>query len=177
MDYKCPKKFSIIDYKENMRAFRALEDAFKVLHPVLRPEDYDIDVDVYLDEASYQRGDSPIAQIELEVKRRWRGSRFPYRDVQFPRRKVKYIDLPIVGYWVLFNEDCSECGIISLSHIKNYPFRTVNCSGIGLDDFKVIPVEDMVWGIENLERKILADAFMALNTLHQTQIQGEPCFV
>src|SRR3990167_6020984 len=55
----------------------------------------------------YQNGEHKF-NIECEIKRVWRGSDFPYANVQFPERKGKYANLAKPTIFVMFNEDQSS---------------------------------------------------------------------
>lgn len=54
------------------------------------------------------KNDKHIGYIEAEIKRVWRGDKFPYENVQFPERKEKYAKLEKPTIFVMFNEDQSH---------------------------------------------------------------------
>lgn len=164
------KKFDSKDYVKNQMAFESLQKYFQFLYPHLRPEDYSVDVAVYNGERALQKGASPLCYLEIESKSNWKGYDFPsnFPDVQFLAKKLKYVHLDIPVYWVLFNDDCSNAGIINLRKIPSYDFDVVYCktASIGYDFFYRIPRNEMVWGIQNIERFLIQDAFQTMQKVH-----------
>jgi len=161
------KVFDINDYKDNDKAFAALQGCFKFLYPVLRKEDYGIDVDVFNGEQAYMKNASPVCKIELEIKHNWQGREFNFPDVQFLAKKMKHLKQDVVPFFVLFNDDCSNAGIISFSKIASCEMDIVKCKGIGDDLFYRIPRKQFVWGIHNIERYLIHMAFQAMNNQYR----------
>ncbi len=139
---------------------------FNFLYPVLREEDYGVDVALYNGSLAYEKDATPLAYLELEVKNNWQGKNFPFKDIQFLAKKHKFARLDLPTYWVLFNEDCSECGIIPMRKILVCELDIVNCKGIGRDYFYRIPREEMLWGKDKIERFLIHDSFQALKNEH-----------
>lgn len=164
------KKFSSKEYQKNIKAFESLQKHFHFLYPQLRPEDYSVDVAIYNGERAYQKGSSPLCYLEIESKSNWRKKDFPahFPDVQFLAKKQRFLQLDIPTYWVLFNDDCSNAGIINLRKIPSYELDVVYCkpASIGYDFFYRIPRKEMTWGIENLERFLIQEAFQTLQHIH-----------
>lgn len=168
------KKFDEEDYKKNQLAFEALLNQFKFLYPVLREEDFGIDVAIYNGERAFKKGLAPICYIELEQKHHWQGKDFPqyFKDVQFLAKKHKFANLNHPAYWVLFNNDYSNAGIINFRKIVTCELDVVKCKNldIGHDYFYRIPLDEIMWGIENLERFLIHEAFESLSSLHRLYI-------
>lgn len=55
----------------------------------------------------YKKGEH-LFNIETEIKRVWKGDKFPYDNVQFPERKQKFAELDKPTIFVMFNEDLSS---------------------------------------------------------------------
>lgn len=165
------KSFDTEDYKDNQKAFEALKGLFKFLYPVLRNEDYGVDVAIYNGLSAYRKNAEPLAYLELEVKHNWKGEIFPFEDVQFLAKKHKFAKLELPTYWVLFNSDCTECGIIPMRRILVCDLDIVNCRGIGEDYFYRIPRNQMVWGKTKVERFLIHDSFQALKNEHKRFIE------
>lgn len=161
------KVFDANDYKDNDKAFIALQQSFKFLYPVLREEDYGIDVDVYNGEQAYQKKAKPICKIELEVKHNWNGKEFTFPDVQFLAKKMKHIRQEVIPFFVMFNTDCSNAGIIAFSKIASCDMDIVKCKNIGNDLFYRIPKQKFIWGIENIERYLIHIAFKSMNNQYR----------
>lgn len=53
-----------------------------------------------------------VFNIECEIKRVWRGSNFPYDNVQFPERKEKYAVLDKPTYFFMFNDNQSNYVVV-----------------------------------------------------------------
>ena len=85
------------DVRARERLMQILSNTpFEVRH---NPNQYDTDLQIFL-KGEYYCG------IEVEVKNVWRGSEFPFSDVQFLGRKKKQAKKDIV--FVLFNADLSN---------------------------------------------------------------------
>lgn len=170
------KKFSEEYYKKNEMAFNSLKSSFNFLYPVLRKEDFGIDVAIYNGERAYKKGAKPVCYAEIETKYHWKEREFPkhFKDVQFLAKKHKFVTLDRPVYWILFNRDCSNAGIINFRDIMTCELDIVTCNNpeIGDDYFYRIPKNKMTWGIENLERYLIHDAFQALNVLHTYSISS-----
>lgn len=168
------KKFDQKDYAKNDMAFEALQNQFQLLHLVLREEDYGVDVAVYNGKRALEKGADPLCYIELEAKNNWRGADFPksFPDVQFLAKKQKFIRMDKPVYWVLFNSDCTNAAMIHFKDIVSCDLDAVHCKpdSIGVDYFYRIPTKKMMWGLDNLERYLIHDAFKALNSYHQQMI-------
>lgn len=165
------KTFEQKDYVKNQKAFESLENNFQFLYPVLRAEDYGIDVAVYNGKRAFEKGVAPLCYLEIESKSNWKGKDFPskFPDVQFLAKKQRFLNLDRPVYWVLFNEDCSNASIINLRRIVTCELDVVYCktSSIGNDFFYRIPKRDMMWGIENVERFLIHDAFETLQKINK----------
>jgi len=163
------KKFSEKDYEKNSIAFESLKKEFAFLYPVLRMEDYGVDVAIYNGKRAFEKKVEPLCYLEIESKSNWKSYEFPsnFPDVQFLAKKQKFINMDKTVYWVLFNDDCSNAGIINFKNIVTCELDVVNCkNGIGDDFFYRIPKKDMMWGLSNIERFLIHDAFKALNHFH-----------
>lgn len=171
---KPQKKFNGTAYKKNDMAFEALQKHFQFLYPVLREEDFNVDVAIYNGKNAYEKGFPPICYVEIETKYHWAGRDFPrnFKDIQFLAKKHRFGTLEHPVYWILFNRDCTNATIINFKDIMTCELDIVTCNNpeIGDDYFYRIPLNKMTWGIENLERFLIHDAFRALNNLHKLYI-------
>ncbi|WCF11583.1 hypothetical protein NDS46_30005 (plasmid) [Paenibacillus thiaminolyticus] len=166
------KRFDKKDYSKNDLAYQALKNKFSTLYPVLRDEDFGVDVAIYNGKRAFEKGMSPICYVELESKSNWKGLKFPksFPDVQFLAKKQKFIKMDRPVYWVLFNDSCTNAAMINFKDIISCELDIVTCGSIGSDYFYRIPLKKMMWGIDNLERYLIHDAFQALNQFHQQMI-------
>lgn len=168
------KKFSSKDYQKNDIAFESLQNNFSFLYPHLRKEDYGVDVAIYNGERAFTKGATPLCYLEIESKSNWKDKNFPskFPDVQFLAKKQRFLKLNIPTYWVLFNNDCTNAGIINFRKIPSYELDVVYCktASIGNDFFYRIPKEDMVWGIENIERFLIQEAFQTSQKVHTINV-------
>lgn len=131
----------------------------------MREEDYNIDVDIYLDEKRFRNGKKAISKLEIETKIIWKEKEFPFADVHFLAKKIKHIKQDIISYWVLFNINFTNCGIIQLSKIIGNELVQVRCENKYNDWFYKIPKNDFVWGLHNVESYIINNAFKYQNVL------------
>lgn len=168
---KPQKQFSSKDYEKNQIAFESLQKHFTFLSPILRQEDYGIDVAVFNGENAFKKGATPLCYLEIESKSNWKGKEFPsqFPDVQFLAKKQRFLNLDIPVYWVLFNDDCTNAAIINLRKIPSFELDVVYCkpASIGYDFFYRIPKKEMVWGIQNIERFLVQEAFQTLQKIHK----------
>lgn len=154
------KPFSENDYTCNGKAFQYLQRDLAAhancagVHyfPVLRPEDYDIDVAVYASEQDYKAGKDPIAFIELEVKesrfRKWLKGQFPFPDIHFLYRKTGEIQQTALPFWICYNEDGTDCAIAEMESFMSFPIAR-NTSP-AKDFVYTLPKELFVFGPENI---------------------------
>lgn len=99
------------------------------------------------------RGDKQVGSIEVEVKDKWIGDNYPYPDVHFPMRKIKYASTNCL--WALFNHDCTHHLLIGVKQIKGCQVRELpnRLSQGQMEDFYVIPTSQMRYdGLYNLIR-------------------------
>jgi len=98
------KRFDPQLHKENDKLARqAIKDILRGTgyRPKDNPKVREVDILLYKD------GEHTF-NIECEIKRVWKGSTFPYPNVQFPERKGKYATLDKPTIFVMFNEDQSS---------------------------------------------------------------------
>lgn len=168
------KKFDEKDYIKNEMAYEALKRHFSFLFPVLREEDFGVDVAVYNGERAYHKKAEPLCYLEIESKSNWKGRDFPryFPDVQFLAKKQRFIRMDKPVYWVLFNDDCTNAGIINFRKIMTCELDVVYCKqdSIGYDFFYRIPRNEMVWGIEHIERFLIQDAFQTMQQIHKLSV-------
>jgi len=150
-------------HKCNTPSFEVLCQNFKLLYPVLRPEDYGIDVSVYISDKAFHSGSEPIAKIELEVKGHWTEYNFPFNDIQCLAKKQKHARQPVCTYWVLFNRNLTNCGIVPFSKILVSELSVIKCRNKYDDFFYKVLKSDFVWGLEHIERYIIFKAFESAN--------------
>lgn len=73
---------------------------------------YGIDLLVYEQASTLEIGLEPWLGVECEIKRVWKGPRLPWKTVQLPERKRKYLSpLHKTQFWILNNE-CTHAIII-----------------------------------------------------------------
>lgn len=151
------------NYNDN--AFKVLQNYFKLLYIDLHKENYDIDVDVYLNQKGYNIKKGLIAKLELEVKLVWDVKDFPFEDVNFLAKKQKYAKQQVVTYWILFNKNFTNCGIIPFTKIFHNELCKIKCENSYDDWVFKIPKKDFVWGLENVESYLIYKAFEIQNNL------------
>ena len=156
------KPFSTDDYKRNTKAFELLQrDLARAMgcsgnhyYPVLRAEDFGIDVAVYFSKEEYEKGKYPVAYIELEMKERsacrWERGQYPFEDIHFLYRKCHLVHQNAIPFWVCYNYDGSDCVTIQMEDIHSYPIGQ-NASGVG-DLVYTLPVSLCRFGPENIVR-------------------------
>lgn len=157
------KPFSASSWeKHNQSAFdflkRDIESTTNIFgahyYPVLRPEDYDVDVALYRSERAYKSKEPPIAYIELEVKTegagRWVAGGYPYPDIHFLLRKTHLMHQDAVTFWVCYNQDGTDCAMLPIESVSAYPLAQ-NASQHE-DLVYVIPKEACLFGTEAVVR-------------------------
>ena len=158
------KKFDADDYENNDLAFSYFErDVINYNNlngtsyfPVLKYEDYNIDVAVYYNKNDYLDNKEPIFYIELEIKTKdaanWEKNNYPYSDIHFLYRKDHLIIQDALPFWVCYNYDGTDSVIIPIENVSAYPIA-LNGSKYG-DYIHIIPTEALVFGNENLLKYI-----------------------
>lgn len=69
--------------------------------------------------------------IETEIKKRkWKGDKFPFPDINFPERKRKFAELDKPTLFIMFNEDLSSYLVVTSkdlleSEVKEVPNKYV----------------------------------------------------
>lgn len=66
-----------------------------------------------------------IANIECEIKRVWKESKFPYDSIQIPERKTKYTELEKPTVFVMLNNDQSAYVAITQKALLASPKKEV----------------------------------------------------
>jgi hypothetical protein len=79
------------------------------------PDIYDVDLML----------DNGIA-LEVEMRRKWRGPKFPYRTVHFLKRKEKYLDRKMIMMFI--SDDLEYAMLLREYHIKDCPEKKVYTS-------------------------------------------------
>jgi hypothetical protein len=69
-------------------------------------------------------GDEHVGNIEVEVKRVWKGD-FSYDSVQFPQRKAKYAQLNKPTLFVMFSADFSQFLTVTGADLLSSPLAVV----------------------------------------------------
>ena len=98
------KRFDPELHKENDKlARKAIKELLKGSGLTVKdnPKVREVDILVY-------KGKEHLFNIECEIKRVWKGEKFPYDNVQFPERKGKYAKLEKPTIFVMFNDDQSK---------------------------------------------------------------------
>ena len=133
--YKKNDKEAFLKVRENLTTFS--------LSPY-HEEDYKID-------SILLHKDKPIAYLEFEMKKHWKTYDFNFEDVQFMPSKLKYRDLDLPSYFVLFNADFTNCGVIDFNDIDRTKTRMVYLRTVGKEREMIwIPKDDFTFGLENL---------------------------
>ena len=70
----------------------------------INPDEYGIDI-IYQDESD------ELKYFEVEVKHNWKGSRFPFPTVHFPKRKLKFANAQ--SSFAMLNSDRTHVLIIT----------------------------------------------------------------
>lgn len=83
---------------------------------------------------------------ECEIKRVWRGSEFPYGDIQIPERKGKYRNLNI-QFFVLNNEATHAINFLGNSLLESRLVEVPNKFVYKGEYFYKVPIEEC-WLIE-----------------------------
>lgn len=154
------KPFSGNDYQNAKKAFQFLKRDFEAAeifgwhryYPVLLPEDYDIDVAVYLDQRAYEEKEDPIFFIELEIKTetccKWTPGHYPFPDIHFLYRKAHLTFQNKVPFWVMYNEAGTDCCIVNMEAIASYPIA--QNSSKTEDLIYLLPPQLCQFGTQNL---------------------------
>lgn len=165
LDQHIRKEFSQSDWSENNQlAFEFLKRDFlknkNVLggfyYPVLKPEDYGIDVCIYKSERAYRENYLPIAYIELEIKTEaaceWKAGRYPFSDIHFLYRKAHLLHQNAIPFWVCYNKKGTDCAVLPIEAVSAYPL--CQNSSKHEDLVYVIPREACQFGCETLVKSI-----------------------
>ncbi len=86
--------------REKAKAFIEREYGFEVVD---NPDPYGPDLMAY-------DGERFAGYVECEVKDVWKGRRFPFQTIQFPKRKSKFLTDAIL--FVMFNSKMNRCLIV-----------------------------------------------------------------
>ena len=142
------KKFDRELFNENDPQTR--ESAKKLLPPKLKeilklneepvlednPEPYDIDLIC----PKYN------LSVEVETKHGWGSGKFQWGDMHIPRRKFIYTKIEGDVFFVIFNTDRTQAGIMTKDSVKKE--RVVNkfnrLSRLH-EDYISVPVEEIIW--------------------------------
>ena len=112
-------------------------------------EDYKIDSTLL-----YQG--KPIAYLEFEMKKHWRTFNFNFEDVQFMPSKLKYCNLDLPSFFILFNANFTNCGVIRFGDIDQSKRRMVYLRTVGKEREMIwIPKNDFTFGLGNLDQYFL----------------------
>lgn len=101
------KLFSLLEYNDNIQASE-------------NPKKTGVDILV----TNPDTGDL-LFNIETEIKRVWKGEKFPYESVQIPERKKKYTGLGKPTLFVMFNEDQTKYLVIRDTDLISSPLVEV----------------------------------------------------
>ena len=84
--------------------------------------------------------------VEVETKHGWGSGKFQWDDMHIPRRKFIYTELEGNVFFVVFNTDRTQAGIMTKDSIKKE--RVVNkfnrLSRL-YEDYISVPVEEIIW--------------------------------
>lgn len=150
------KVFSQGEYdKRNRDAFEFLKRdilSSSSYYPVLRDEDFDIDVALYASKAAYRRHEKPLAFIELEIKAEkcyeWEKGAYPFPDIHFLYRKMHLMHQPAIAFWTCYNSTGTDCVTVPMEAIPSYPMGANTSQH---EDLVVtVPIEACVFGGENI---------------------------
>lgn len=170
LDQHIRKEFSQEDWDQNNQlAFEFLRRDFNEYQntlgghyfPVLKPEDFGVDVALYKSKMAYEKGASPIAYIELEIKTEaacsWEKGKYPFRDIHFLYRKAHLMHQDAVAFWVCYNKEGTDCVILPIETVAAYPL----CQNASKheDLVYVVPTEACVFGSGNMVNEI--DSYFA----------------
>ncbi len=111
--------------KCTIRAFDAIEKEFKLLKLTLMPEDFGIDVLIYLTDDDRINWGTPIAALELEIKEHmteWtRESGYP-SDADFVRfllRKIRFLrEEKLTSFYLMYNPTCDDSVFVEFSKLR-----------------------------------------------------------
>lgn len=158
------KPFSTEDYKHNNLAFDLLVRDLKATpgrsgnyyYPVLKNEDYGIDVVVYFSEEEYRKGKYPVAYIELEMKEKsacvWEKGKYPFDDIHFLYRKEHLLHQNAVPFWVCYNYDGTDCVTVQMEDLQCYP---IGQNSSGVEDLVIpLPIALCKFGVGNIVNTI-----------------------
>ena len=127
-------------FEENdVRARTAVSGYLRKIGWIVRdnPDRYGVDLLLQTKELEYD-----CLAIECEIKRVWSGSEFPWKTIQLPMRKAKFVrsaDMP-VNFWVL-NSECTHAIVIPGSALSGYaPVEVPNKYVAAGEKFYQIPV-------------------------------------
>lgn len=157
------KQFSKKDHAAASKAFSFLQRDMGCqptayghpYYPVLRKEDFGIDVAVYKNEAEYRIGSIPLFYIELEVKEKaagWTPGHYPFPDIHFLARKAHLLYCNAVPFWVCYNHDGTDCVTVPMEIIQAFPLA--QNSSIYHDLVYLLPIEACTFGCGNIVKTI-----------------------
>jgi len=110
------KEFSSSLYSENDSiAKKKTFELFESNGILLYAPDNQFTVDLQSDEFN----------VECEIKRLWKGSSFPFDDIQIPERKKKFAKLDKPTYFIIWNNDLTNYIIIDTISLLNSPIEEV----------------------------------------------------
>ena len=112
-DFNDKVAFDVV--KKNLHSFTLSE---------YHKEDYKIDATLF-------HNGKPVAYLEFEMKKHWTTFDFNFEDVQFMPSKLKYQNMDLPSYFILFNKDFTNCGIIDFADIDRTKTRDVYLRTVG----------------------------------------------
>lgn len=155
--------------KCTIKAFDAIEKEFKFLKLTLMPEDFGIDVLIYLTEEDRMNWGTPIAALELEIKEHmteWtRESGYPTTEnfVRFLLRKMRFLrEEKLTSFYLMYNPTCDDSVSVELSKLRGYNPTLGTCRW-GKDGFIDREKNYLHYGPENLESLILKHIISVAN--------------
>ena len=84
--------------------------------------------------------------VEVETKHGWGSGKFQWGDMHIPRRKFRYTEIDGDVFFVVFNTDRTQAGIMTKDSVKKQ--RVVNkfnrLSRLH-EDYISVPVEEIIW--------------------------------
>ena len=118
------KPFDHSEYKRSdAKAKKIAAELFLDLYPNLTHitesiSEYAIDLELY---ENYKL----VGYLETEIKYSWKGSTFPFKTIQFPERKTKYLCLQFKTWFCMINATCTYALIVDAEDIKSSPLKMV----------------------------------------------------
>ncbi len=94
--------------------------------------------------------------IDVESHGKYWHDEFPFSSVHFLVRKEKFVSDEMKNYYILVNDDMTDCCMMSMNELIKYRKirNKVSTEGKRTDIFWDVPNDDCTWGWDSVNKKL-----------------------